>query len=89
MDKFDMDISKDELFDAMMTLRCGRTPGCDGITIEFYAKFWKLLVSLLDENYKQCLINSHFNVSGRRGIISLIPKKGKDLLWVKNWRPIT
>ena len=35
---FDEVITKEELYDAMMTLRRGRTPGCDGLTIELFYK---------------------------------------------------
>ncbi len=29
------------------------------------------------------------SISQRQGLITLIPKKGKDLLKLKNWRPLT
>ena len=34
--KFEEEVSEAELFDAMMTLKSGKTPGGDGLTIEFY-----------------------------------------------------
>ena len=82
-------ISRDELFDAMMTLHNNKTPGCDGLTIEFYRKFWKSLVNPLYENYQMCVKIGELNPSGKRGIINLIPKKNKELSYVCNWRPIT
>ena len=29
------------------------------------------------------------HLSARQGIINLIPKKGRDPIYLKNWRPIT
>ena len=81
-------ITPEELFDAQMTLKCGKTPGGDGLTLEFYCRFWKILVPILHANYIQCYRDGILNPSGRRGIINLIPKKG-DLTFLKCWRPIS
>ena len=83
------DISEDELFDAVMTLKPGHTPGCDGLTLEFYRKFWKDLLGPLSQAYRQATVEHRLNPSARRGIINLILKKCRDELWIKNWRPIT
>ena len=34
-------------------------------------------------------LQGELSISQRQGIISLIPKKDKDLLSLKNWRPIS
>ena len=70
-------ISKGELFDALMTLRTGRTPGCDGLTLEFYRKFWKIMVDPMHEMYGEAVQEGRLNPSGRRGIINLLPKGKK------------
>ena len=38
---------------------------------------------------KECYKKNILSPSMRRGIITLLPKKGKDQLFLKNWRPIT
>ena len=81
-------ISLDELFDAVMTLRNNKTPGGDGITVEFYRKFWKELKVPLYSNFMACMDRGMFSRCTRRGIINLIPKKGKNELYLKHWRPI-
>ena len=53
----------------------GKTPGCDGLPLEFYITFWDSIQELLVKVLKQSVINGQLNNSGRRGIISLIPKK--------------
>ena len=85
----DSPITKDELFDAVMTLKAGVTPGCDGFTVLFYRTFWKELVDPLFNLYNFAIQRGRLNRSARRGVINLIPKKSKDELLVKSWRPIT
>ena len=81
-------ITKEELFDAVMTLRAGATPGCDGLTVSFYRKFWKQMVDFLYDGYDVALQNGKLNRSARRGVINLIPKKNSDER-LKSWRAIT
>ena len=82
-------ISIDEVYDAIMTLKKNKTPGCDGITIEFYQHFWHKIKKILFELMLYYENHSLMNESARRGVINLIPKKGRDNTLVKNWRPIT
>ena len=81
-------ISKDELFDALMTLRSNKVPGGDGLTLEFYRTFWKNLKEPLYKSFMEALEVGKFGASTKRGIINLIPKKLKNELYVRNWRPI-
>ena len=86
---FDQCITKAELYDAMMTLKRGRTPGCDGLSIALYYTCWKELVDPLHEMYMVAWERGFLNPSGKRGTITLIPKKGRDETWISQWRPIT
>lgn len=78
-----------EFHTALKELGCNKAPGSDGITAEFYLKFW----DTLHEPYFDCM--SHAIETGilspeqRSGIINLIPKKGLDRQCLGNWRPIT
>ena len=73
----------------MKSLSLGRTPGADGIQPEVYRTFWDPLSNPL----MNCFNYSHqikkLCLSTRKGIISLIPKKDRDQLYIKNWRPLT
>ena len=82
-------ITWDEMFDAMMMLKRGKTPGCDGLPIEFYHSLWDVLSEPLFNLLTMCIDTGELNMSARRGVISLIPKKAPDLMLIKNWRPIT
>ena len=81
-------ITFEELTQATKNLPSGKTPGSDGLPLEFYSAFWDLLgpelCSVLNDNFSRGFLSS----SQREGIIRLIHKKDdpKDL---KNWRPIS
>ena len=71
-------------------MKKGKAPGCDGLTIDFYASLWDNLRSWLVPLYDIIINEQHkLNPTACRGIISLIPKKDKDPTEIKNWRPLT
>ena len=60
----------------------------DGLPMEFYLKFWKVLGDDLVSVLNSCLDSGCLSLSQRRGVISLSFKKG-DCLDPRNWCPIT
>ena len=78
----------EELSEALKSMKPNKTPGPCGITADFYKVNWLRMKSLLLEVFNECFEVRRMYPSGRRGIISLIPKSGKDILELKNWRPI-
>ena len=87
--QFEETITMEECFDALMTLKSGKTSGSDGLGLELYRKCWKVLKVPLYQMYMTALQAGTLNPTARRGIINLTPKKGKDNLLIKNWHPIT
>ena len=88
-DKLEKTISMDKVFDALMTLWAGKVSGGDGLSLELYRELWTELKLPLYQNYMLALSTGYLNPSAKRSIINLIPKKCKDDLLIKNWRPIT
>ena len=88
-DYCDSDFMADEFYDAMMTLKNGKVPGIDGLTIEFYRRFWKRISPFLIEMYQFCYEKGSLPESMRKGLISLLPKPNKNTKFVKNNRPLT
>ena len=81
--------SEEELTFALNQLKAGKTPGPDGLSAEFYRKFWNELSApfhnMITETYQHKLLPNPL----RRGIINLIPKPGKDSRKIEQLRPIT
>ena len=68
----------DEFYDAAMTLKSNKVPGLDGLTIEFYRKFWRHLSPFLFAMYEFSFKNAILPESVRQGLISLLPKQNKN-----------
>ena len=65
-----------------------KTPGFDGLPMEFYLSFWDILGKDLVDVLNYGCVRGCLSYSQRQGTITLVPKKG-DLRNRKNWRPIT
>jgi hypothetical protein len=82
------EITLDELSKVLKTFQKNKTPGNDGITIEFYQKFWPLLKKPLLNCINGGYAKGHLSTSQRQAVITLLDK-GKDRRILKNWRPIS
>ena len=82
-------ISKDELFANMKTFSKNKSPGNDGLTVEFYEKFWDLISEQLLKSFNESIEMGEMSASQKQSIITLLEKEGKDKLLLKNWRPIS
>ena len=81
-------ITPDECFCLFDTFQNNKTPGDDGIPIEFYQKFWLLVNDCFIRCVNECFKKGEMSSSQKRAVITLIEKKGKDRSFVENWRPI-
>ena len=66
-----------------------KTPGEDGIPVDFYKVFWGKLRIPFYNMMLQCYNEGILHESARQGILNLIPKPKKDSRYIKNLRPIT
>ena len=66
-----------------------KSPGSDGITVEFYKTFWDDLNQYLVGSLNFSFVKGHLIDLQKQGILSLIPKSGNDLTTLFNWRPLT
>ena len=82
-------LSKQEIYDVIKSMKINKTPGFDGLPIEFYLVFWPDICDLVMNSFNFSLQNGTMSVSQRNGVITLLPKKDKDHLLIKNYRPIT
>ena len=66
-----------------------KTPGVDGLPVEFYLENWTLISDDLVILYNTILNNGWLGDSQRKGIIILIPKTDGEILRITDFRPIS
>ena len=73
---------------AICQLASDKPPRPDGFSIEFYMCFWDDLTHPFMECLKYSINKNQLRKSQYEGVITLLPKLGKDLLLACNERPI-
>ena len=80
--------SQAEILAAIKGLQTGKSPGSDGLPVEFYSAFWEdlcdVLVVLFNERFHLGVLTD----TQREGFLRLLHKKDDKRL-PKNWRPIS
>ena len=81
-------LTEDECQKVIKEFSKNKTPGSDGLGIEFYTFFWPdikdLFINALNEGFQ----NKELSNTQRQAIIKLLHKKG-DKTNLENWRPIS
>jgi hypothetical protein len=83
-----MEITKDELYDTLKTCS-DSAPGPDGIPYSYYKTLWYIFGDIIVDVWKESIAQNRLPPSHRSSILKLLPKHGKDLTKLTNWRPIT
>ena len=73
---------------ALLGMARRKAPGSDGLSAEFYIRFWEVLGADLVDVFNFCFSAGFLTKSQRRGVISLTFKKG-DRLDPGNSRPVS
>ena len=82
-------LSSEECFRVLDSFHNNKTPGNDGILIEFYKEFWHLIGDSFIKCANECFDKGEISCSQKQVVITLIEKKGKDRSLLENWRPIS
>ena len=73
---------------AIRSMKNGKTPGIDGLSVEFYKVCWPeistIFINFVESSYQQEELPSEI----LKGVLNLIPKPKKDARLLKNLRPI-
>ena len=83
----DLTIAECEL--ALNRMQLGKSPGCDGLTVDFYKRFWPVIGTTLVETLNYAAQKGELSQSQKRAVITLLQKRGKDPELIKNWRPVS
>ena len=73
----------------MKTFALDKMPGCDGLSWEVYDRFWNKISVYYYEAIQYGIRVGKLHDTARRGVLSLIPKKDRNPMLLKNWRPLT
>ena len=84
----DRELTIEELGTAIKEMSKDKTPGISGFQVNVYIMFWNRLKEPLFNAFRYAFETGILNNDARIGLISLIPKKERNLHYVKNWRPI-
>lgn len=82
------ELTIDECTNAIFKMKLNRSPGLDGLNVEFYRAFWHELKTLIVPVFNYCYKMGELTNSQKIGAISLLYKKN-DPLTLDNYRPIT
>lgn len=82
-------LTLNECSKALQLMQNGKSPGSDGFTVDFYKFFWKDIGVFLFRSLYYGYENRQFSQFQCQGVITCIPKEGKDRRYLNNWRPIS
>ena len=82
-------ITEEECKIALKTMENNKSPGSDGITCEFYKIFWNDVSKFFLDSINYSYNIGTLNPLQKQSIVTLLPKKDKDLTKLSNWRPIS
>ena len=79
----------ENMFKAFSELSNNKSPALDGFSIEFYKTFWQDLKEIFLKCLNYFLVADQLCDSQYKELITLIPKSGKNTMFISNYRPIT
>ncbi len=66
-----------------------KTPGTDGLSADFNKLFWCDIKGFVMDSLLHMIKTGELSIEQEQGVITLLPKKNKDRLFLKNWRLIS
>ncbi|CAM5160671.1 unnamed protein product, partial [Natator depressus] len=87
-ERLELPLTLAEFSEALRRMPTNKSPGMDGLTVEFYRAFWDILGPDLVTVWAESLQGGVLPLSCRRAVLALLPKRG-DLRDLRNWRPLS
>ena len=82
-------LTSQECFESLKTMPLNKTPGNDGLPVEFYKQYWCCFGSYIVDSFNYSYEHGQLSNSQKQAVITLIEKPNKDRTELKNWRPIS
>ena len=77
-----------EMLEAANAAKRGSSPGKDGITAEFYIRYWDLIGPVLHKALLWVVQQEDMGPEMTSALVYLLLKKGRDRLDPGSWRPL-
>ena len=84
----EQNITTEECKQSLFSMKLNKSPGSDGLSVEFYQIFWNQLKGPFMNSLNESIQKGQLTDTQSHGILSLIFKSG-DETYLNNWRPIT
>jgi hypothetical protein len=81
-------LTSEEILETIKTTK-DSCPGPDGISYSYIKALWKTFSPIMLESWNYSVTTNELPQSHKLSLLKLLPKTGKDLRELKNWRPIT
>ena len=80
----DTRLSDTDYLQSLKELPNNKSPGSDGLPIEFYKFFWNNIKDFVIDSFNYSFDHNRLSIEQRRAILTLLPKDSKDLRLLKN-----
>ena len=84
----EQNITTEECKQSLFSMKLNKSPGSDGLSVEFYQTFWNQLKGPFMNSLNESIQKGQLTDTQSHGILSLIFKSG-DETYLNNWRPLT
>lgn len=88
VEMLDEPVTPEEVQAVIKSQKTNKSPGLDGFRPEFYKVYATKLISLLALTFNEVLTHGTFPLTWNDEAIVVLPKKGRDVLDTKSYRPI-
>ncbi len=85
----DRPISESEILLCLKYLNNEKETGTDGLPADFYKFFWFDIKGFIMDSLLHAIKTGELSIEQKQDVITLLPKKNKDRLFLKHWRPIS
>lgn len=85
----DAPITQEEVKIAISSMNKGKSPGSDGLPVEYYKEYTDIITPILTAVFEEAFRTGSLPPSFNEALISVIPKKGRDHTNPANFRPIS
>ena len=82
-------INQGDCIGILKEMQLNKSPGNDGLNVEFYITFWQEIGDLVLNAFNDAIKYKELSPSQKQAIITIIHKEGKDPMSISNYRPIS